>query len=213
MNTQKLTILFDFDGTLAESMMLIHGIFNRLSNVYGYRHLPEQDIEKTRHMSIHEFIAYVGIPPWKVPIIAIHVRYLMHDLIHEVQPPPGLVDVLTRIHECGDYHMDILTSNRCKNVRKFLSQHAMDWFDEVHTTKSILSKKRRVEKYIREKRLDPKYLYYVGDTSIDVEAARRAGAKSVAVTWGLNTSQVLSLEKPDHLVEHPSELLEIFPSL
>lgn len=213
MNTHKPTILFDFDGTLAETMMLIHDIFNRLSNVYGYRHLPEQDIEKTRHMNIHEFIEYVGIPFWKVPIIAIHARHLMHGSIHEVQPPTGLVDALTRIHESGDYHMDILTSNRRKNVHKFLTQHAMDWFDEVHTTKSVLSKKRRVKKYIREKGIDPQNLYYVGDTSIDVESARRAGAKAVAVTWGLNTSQVLTRAKPDHLVEHPGELLGIFPSL
>lgn len=212
MNTRKPTILFDFDGTLAETMMLIHGIFNRLSTVYGYRHLPEEDIEKTRHLSIHEFIDYVGIPFWKVPIIAIHARRLMHGAIHRVQPPKGLVDVLTQIHEGGAYHMDILTSNRRKNVLRFLAEHTMGWFDEVHTTRSILCKKRRVEKYIREKRVDPDTLYYVGDTSIDVESARHAGVRSVAVTWGLNTAEILARAKPDHLVEHPEGLLEIFPA-
>ena len=33
---EKTTILFDFDGTLAETMMLIHEVFNRLAGVYGY---------------------------------------------------------------------------------------------------------------------------------------------------------------------------------
>ena len=212
MNTQKPTILFDFDGTLAETMMLIYTVFNRLSSVYGYRHLPEEEIEIVRHLNIHEFIEHVGIALWKVPIVAIHARRLMHQDIHEIHPPEGLAEVLTRIHESGRYHMDILTSNRSKNVHAFLGQHAIDWFDDVHSTRSILSKKRRVKKYIRERGIDPQTLFYVGDTSVDVESARLAGAKAVAVAWGLNTVQALVRSIPDYLVEHPRELLEIFPS-
>jgi len=211
MTERKTTILFDFDGTLAETMMLIHRVFNRLSSVYRYRHLPEEEIEKARHLNIREFIEYCGIPFWKVPIIAIHARHLMHMEIHEARPPAGLVDVLTRIHNSGKYEMDILTSNRRKNVLKFLSEHSMAWFDEVHSTRAILSKTRRVEKYIRQNDLDPRNLYYVGDTSVDVESARHAGAKVVAVSWGLNTAATLAGCYPDHLVDHPSQLLDIFP--
>lgn len=211
MSRKTTTILFDFDGTLAETMMLIYTVFNRLSSVYGYRHLPEEEIEAVRHMTIHEFIEHVGIALWKVPIIAIHARRLMHRDMHEIHPPAGLVDVLTRIHESDRYHMDILTSNRSKNVHAFLGQHSIDWFDEVHSTRSVLSKKRRVKKYIRERGIDPQTLYYVGDTSVDVESARLAGAKSVAVSWGLNTPEALARSNPDHLVNIPRELLDIFP--
>lgn len=212
MNPSKPTILFDFDGTLANTMMLIHEVFNRLSGVYGYRHMPEEEIEGLRHMGIHEFVAHFGIPMWKVPLIAIHARRLMHGNIQDTHPPKGLVEVLTQIHNSGRYHMDILTSNRRKNVLKFLAEHSMDWFDEIHTTRSVLSKKRRVKKYIRKKGIDPQNLYYVGDTSVDVESARLAGAKVVAVTWGLNTAAALSLCHPDYLVDHPRQLLDIFPA-
>ena len=207
----KPTILFDFDGTLAETMMLIHTVFNRLAGTYGYAHFPEDKIEEYRHLNIHEFIEQVGIPVWKIPVIAIHARHLMHQDIHEVHPPKGLVEVLTLIHESGRYQMDILTSNRKKNVHKFLAEHTIDWFDEVHSTRSILSKKRRVTKYIRQKKLDPENLYYVGDTSVDVESAQLAGAKAVAVSWGLNTVQALERAGPDYLVEEPHQLLDIFP--
>ncbi|RKX44213.1 MAG: carotenoid oxygenase [Verrucomicrobia bacterium] len=211
MSEKKITILFDFDGTLAETMMLIYTVFNRLSGTYGYRHLPEEEIGMVRHQTIHEFIEHVGISLWKVPIVAIHARHLMHQDIHEVRPPKGLVDVLTRIHDSGRYHMDILTSNRPKNVHKFLAEHSMDWFDEVHSTRSVLSKKRRVKKYIREKGIAPKNLYYIGDTTVDVESARLAGTKAVAVSWGLNTAEALARANPDHLVDLPHELLDIFP--
>ncbi len=211
MNEKKKTILFDFDGTLAETMMLIFKVFNQLSGTYGYRALSEEEIEGVRHLTIHEFIEYTGVSRWKVPIVAIHARRLMHQDIHEVHPPEGLVEVLTRIHESGRYHMDILTSNRAKNVHRFLAEHSIDWFDEVHSTRAIMSKKRRVKKYIREKGLDPQNLYYVGDTSVDVESARMAGAKVVAVSWGLNTAEALARSNPDYLVDRPEQLLELFP--
>ena len=211
MTERKTTILFDFDGTLAETMMLIHDVFNRLSDVYGYRHLPEDEIEASRHLTVREFIDFVGIPLWKVPIIAIHARRMMHDEMDLVRPPKGLVSALTGIHESGKYLMDILTSNRRKNVDRFLARHHIDWFDAVESTRAILSKKRRVEKYIREKGLDPATLYYVGDTTIDVESARHAGAKTVAVSWGLNTREALGRVRPDYLLDDPAQLLDVFP--
>ncbi|HEY5653559.1 MAG TPA: HAD hydrolase-like protein [Pontiella sp.] len=211
MKEKKTTILFDFDGTLAETMMLIHNVFNRLSSVYGYRHLPEEEIESHRHMSVREFFKTSGISLWKVPFIAIHARHLMHAEMDQILPPEGLVQALTKIHESGHYVMDILTSNKCKNVNAFLAQHNIDWFDEVESTHAILSKKRRVEKYIAKRGLEPDSLYYVGDTTIDVESARHAGAKTVAVSWGLNTPEALAKVGPDYLIEHPSQLLEVFP--
>ena len=212
MSLKSTTILFDFDGTLAETMMLIHNVFNRLSSTYGYRFLPEEEIEEARHLSVHDFMEFVGIPHWKVPLIAIHARRLMHRDMDQIHPPAGLAEVLTQIHDSGRYIMDILTSNRRKNVLKFLSRHNIGWFDEVASTHAILSKKRRVEKYIRSKELDPQSLYYVGDTTVDIESARHAGAQTVAVTWGLNTAERLASAKPDYLVDDPAQLLSIFPA-
>lgn len=209
--TQKKTILFDFDGTLAETMMLIYRVFNQLAKVYRYQPLKEEDIDVVRRLNIHEFIEYVKISPWKIPFVAIHARWLMHEDIHEVHPPAGLVEVLNQIHDSGLYNMDILTSNRRKNVEKFLSEHSLGWFDEIHVTRSILSKKRRVKKYIREKGIDPDSLYYVGDTSVDVESARLAGVHSVAVSWGLNKEEALVRTHPEYLINTPAELVDIFP--
>jgi phosphoglycolate phosphatase-like HAD superfamily hydrolase len=211
MEEAKKIILFDFDGTLAETMMLIYRIFNRLSRVYKYKPLSEEEIEEVRHLTIHEFVDYVKIAPWKIPIVAIHARRLMHAEIHTIQPPKGLPEVLTKIHESGRYKMDILTSNRRKNVLSFLKEHKMGWFDEVHATRSILSKKYRIKKYIKSEGILASDLYYVGDTSLDIESTRFSGANSVAVSWGLNTSAALERANPDFLIKTPDQLLDVFP--
>ena len=210
MDNPKPMILFDFDGTLADTLELVHEIYNRLSSVYGYRHLSAVELQAFRHLTLHEFIEQAGIPIWKVPLIAMHARHLMHQDIDAMHPPAGLVEVLTKIHDSRRYDMGILTSNRRKNVLKFMDKHAMGWFDEIHTTRSVLSKKHRIEKFIAQKGLDPKRLYYVGDTSVDDESVRHADEQSVAVTWGFNTHAVLERAAPTFLIDQPHELADVF---
>ena len=136
----------------------------------------------------------------------------MHHDIHEIHPPEGLVEALTCIHDSAQYHLDILTSNRPRNVHAFLAQHKIDWFDEIHATRAIFSKKRRLQKYIREKKIDPKLLYYVGDTTIDVESARLAGVRSVAVSWGLNTPEALARSQQIISFIIPRSFSRFFPA-
>jgi pyrophosphatase PpaX len=51
---------------------------------------------------------------------------------------------------------------------------------------------------------------YVGDSSHDMIAGRRAGVETVAALWGPFPRTELERERPDHLAESISELLEIF---
>lgn len=51
---------------------------------------------------------------------------------------------------------------------------------------------------------------YVGDSSHDMIAGRRAGVETVAALWGPFPRMELERERPDHLAESISELLEIF---
>jgi phosphoglycolate phosphatase len=51
---------------------------------------------------------------------------------------------------------------------------------------------------------------YVGDETRDVEAARKAGMRSAAVTWGFNSRELLEKSRPDFLIDRPGELLECF---
>lgn len=48
---------------------------------------------------------------------------------------------------------------------------------------------------------------YVGDTTVDIAAARAAGLRSVAVTWGFRDQTTLESASPDHIVHHPADIL------
>jgi len=50
---------------------------------------------------------------------------------------------------------------------------------------------------------------YVGDTQIDIRAGKNAGVETVAVLWGYRTREQLLAERPNHLISHPRELLDL----
>ncbi len=50
---------------------------------------------------------------------------------------------------------------------------------------------------------------YIGDSLVDAETARAAGATLVLCTWGFGTREQMEGAKPDYLVDHPLEVLEV----
>ena len=52
-------------------------------------------------------------------------------------------------------------------------------------------------------------IVYIGDEIRDINAAKKAKVKVIAVTWGFNSKEVLSEYQPDALVDQPQELIEV----
>lgn len=54
--------------------------------------------------------------------------------------------------------------------------------------------------------VDPATCAYVGDATVDLQAARAAGMAAVAVTWGAGERDALAAEEPDALVDDVTAL-------
>jgi phosphoglycolate phosphatase len=59
-----------------------------------------------------------------------------------------------------------------------------------------------------DKAINPEILY-VGDSLVDAETAKAAGATLVLCTWGFCTEEQLKTAQPNYMIQHPSELLNI----
>ncbi len=57
---------------------------------------------------------------------------------------------------------------------------------------------------------EPKNCAFIGDSEVDVRTGQNAGMLSVAVSWGFRAKEALMECAPDVIIDHPSELLEIF---
>jgi phosphoglycolate phosphatase len=67
-------VIFDLDGTLADSFPWFLGVLNTVAREFKFREVAEGDIEPLRHCSVHEILRKLDVPLWKVPQIAHRMR-------------------------------------------------------------------------------------------------------------------------------------------
>lgn len=206
----KRVIIFDFDGTIADSRMALVDIANRLAPEFGYSPVNEQDIVRLSNMSSREVLQESLIPTYKIPFLLRKVKKELNKQIATLKPFLGIKEALTDLKN-HNYILGIITSNIQENVINFLKNNDLDdYFDFIHSGTSLFGKNKIINKVIKEKQLNPEKIVYVGDETRDIEAAKKSLIKIIAVTWGFNSSHVLAEYQPDFLINTPQELTAIF---
>lgn len=211
MNTK--VIIFDFDGTLADTFDALVMISNRLALEFGYPPTTPEKIPQLRNLSSREIIKKSGISLFKMPFLLRKVREYLHQEILNLKTIPGIQDALVQLNHEG-YCLGILTSNSEENVKLFLKKHGMqDLFSFIYSENSLFSKDKSLFKLMKKNNFSSEEIIYVGDETRDIEASKKIQIKVIAVTWGFNSGEVLTKHNPDFLIEQPSELIEVLGSL
>ncbi|XHX80419.1 MAG: HAD hydrolase-like protein [Stenomitos frigidus ULC029] len=201
------TIIFDFDGTIADSFDTVFAISNRLAAEFGYPITPLEDVKALKNLSSQEILRRSKVPFVKLPFLLRRLRVELNQEIAGLQPIAGIKEALLDLKQQG-HHLGIVTSNSRQNVIAFLAAQDMrDVFDFVDSGLTLFGKGRIIQKILRHNRIDPATTIYVGDETRDVEAARKIGIKVIAVCWGFNSCEVLGAQKPDFLINTPAELV------
>jgi phosphoglycolate phosphatase len=73
----------------------------------------------------------------------------------------------------------------------------------------LFGKNKIITNILKRRHLEKEETCYIGDEDRDIEAAKKAGVKSAAVTWGFNTKKRLASINPDFLITKPSDILTI----
>lgn len=201
-------LLFDFDGTVADTFQPGVEILNEMAAEFGYRPLGVAEIAQARDMRTRELMKFLGIPATRLPRISQRGKELLNRRMGSVQPCPGMVDLVRQLHGDG-FQLGILTSNSEENVAVFLKKFEIECFDFVYTSSKLAGKGRVIRRILKEQKLRPKQVLLVGDEVRDIDAAHETGIHMAAVTWGYNSPKSLAAVGPDHLIEVPAELVEL----
>ncbi|MBX6334066.1 HAD hydrolase-like protein [Candidatus Saccharibacteria bacterium] len=202
-------VIFDFDGTLADTFPLVVDVSYKLAP--GTRRLPSRKINRLRELPLLTAMRRLGIAYWYMPILMLFVRRRMTPRMTEVAPCEGVVPMLRALQDAG-HRMYILTSNYKENVQIFLKHHRMErFFGEVATVyyASTAVKTRALKKMLRRNMMKSSETYYVGNEALDVEAADRAGIKGIATTWGGFNQEELRKAKPFAIIDKPMDLVSL----
>jgi phosphoglycolate phosphatase len=198
-------VIFDFDGTIADSFAESLLSYNRVAPRLRLRPVKEVEISGLRRLGASQLMQALAIPMWKLPHLIIAVRADLHDHFHSVRPVPGIAEAIRTLHEAG-CHLAIVTSNSKENVQNFLSHHGIEGFETIVAGASIFGKATRLRRLIKTARAERATSVYIGDTAPDMLAAREAGTLAVAVAWGFSYRAPLEAEAPDALVDSASDL-------
>ncbi|MEM9888050.1 MAG: HAD-IA family hydrolase [Bacteroidota bacterium] len=203
-----MTFIFDFDGTIANTLDLILDIYNeRITREFGCKFFDKSRLEEFRQKRPASFLRTFGVTPLKLPFIIYRVKTLLKQRMQEVQPHEGMRSLLEQL-EAQTIEMGIVTSNSESNVNLFLEQHGMQqYFRFIRSSRSLTSKKRSLNKVIAKYQLDRAKILYIGDEIRDIRSSRAAKIRCAAVTWGHQNGKLLATQHPDVLIKHPSELL------
>jgi phosphoglycolate phosphatase-like HAD superfamily hydrolase len=202
------TVIFDFDGTLADTFVASIRIFEKLtSKADPYN---EEEILRLRGLTAFNVVRELRIRPWRVPWLLVRGRAMMRREIETIIVFEGIEDVLNRLQDAG-VPMYIISSNSPGNIRKLLQRRGLDhYFKHIYGNVGIFGKSKMLRRVIKRNRLDLRSTYYVGDEGRDIEAAKRVGVTSVAVAWGFNSAELLAKHHPAVLAHTPAELSEHF---
>lgn len=209
---KNLLLVFDFDGTIADTFQHIFNISNQLAVEFNFKTVAPHEIEKMKDKSFQEVIKHLNVPILHIPTLLYRAKKELNKDITSVQPIQGLQEVLGELKELG-YRMGILTSNSARNVRTFLETHHLDYFDFISTSSKLTGKNKHLHRLIKKEKIQANQLVYIGDETRDIEAAQTAGVKMAAVTWGYNSEKALQSFNPDIILRKPTEMTNILPHL
>ncbi|MDY6783299.1 MAG: HAD-IA family hydrolase [Cyanobacteriota bacterium] len=202
-------IVFDFDGTIADTYDTFIAIVDRLSGQFGYPSVNREAISQMRHLSSREIVQQSEIPLWKIPFLLRKATSELGKEIAYIKPVRGIPETLRILKDRG-YQLGILTSNSQKNVRVFLKKNSLiELFDFLDTGTGIFGKDKAIKTVMRRHRIGRNNLIYVGDETRDIEAAKKSNVKVIAVGWGFNSPEVLIANKPSFYANDPQDLVEV----
>jgi phosphoglycolate phosphatase-like HAD superfamily hydrolase len=203
------TLVFDFDGTIADTLGETRKIFNELAPGYGIRQVAEHEVEKLRHLSLKQLLDHLEIPKRRVPSLIARGTSILRGSITRLDLIQGMSEVLTELR----VHVEsfgILTSNTPENVDLFLRGHGLrEIFDFISSTSKLTGKSKHLKAIRKTFSLRAEEMLYVGDELRDVKASQKAGIPIAAVTWGFNSRESLAAEKPDFIFDQPKDFMRL----
>ena len=200
-------VIFDSDGTLADTLPWLARAFNQVAAQHGIRPINEADHAQLRNLSARHLLQHLKIPLWKIPALVAGVRKLMAEHIHEFQLFDGIAESLQRLHSHGVI-LGIVSSNSRENVRHILGPENAALIQHHTSGASIFGKAPKLRTVLKASRIPAREAIYLGDEIRDAEAARKAGMTFGAVAWGHHSLETLRDQNPEECFAEPREIGE-----
>lgn len=196
--------IFDFDGTLADSLPWFRTIFQDLIAKFDLAPVSAEELEGLRGRSGREIIARLNMPMWKLPAISRDMRRRKLAAASQISLFDGVPQLLADLQSL-DIQTAIVSSDSEASVRQVLGPSAA-LIGRFDCGASLFGKHHKFRRVARALKVIPSEVICIGDELRDIDAARAAGMDSGAVAWGYALPAALQAERPTHFFHTLEEI-------
>jgi phosphoglycolate phosphatase len=200
-------VIFDFDGTLADSFPWLISVMDELADRFKFKRLDKNQIETLRGYDARKLIKEYRVPFWRIPSIGKHIRNLMSENIHSIRMFEGIPALLQSLAEQGAV-LAVLSSNSCQNIHQVLGPENTALISYYECGVAIFGKPAKIRKLLKISGVQPDEAILIGDEIRDLEAARAVPIASGAVSWGYARVEALQAHAPSEFFDSVSEIVE-----
>ncbi|WP_423067528.1 HAD hydrolase-like protein [Devosia sp. CN2-171] len=201
-------VIFDFDGTLADSIGWMAELLNAMASRHGYRQVGPEELEELRSLGNREIMSRLGVQPWRLPFIAADARKRSAEAADRIRLFDGAPALLAELAD-SRVEVAIVSSNSEATIRRILGPTNAGRVGHYRCGASLFGKARKFKQLVTSLRLESRSVLCVGDETRDIDAARAAGLPAAAVTWGSARAEILRAHKPDFVADSFAELSAI----
>ena len=212
MNRRYDLLIFDWDGTLADSTGVIARTLQTTCRDLGF---PEPSDEVANHvigLELSGALRYVlpDLPEERLPAMIERFRYNFLALEHDIRLFDGIAELIKRLHGEG-FNLAVATGkNRRGLTRAFSSLNLGHFFLSSRCGDECFSKPhpQMLEELIDELGVSKEKTLMIGDTTHDLQMAINAEVDSLAVCYGAHPADALRGLNPLACLSSADELDE-----
>jgi phosphoglycolate phosphatase len=208
-------IIFDMDGTVLNTLDDIMIAANHALKTKGLPEKTLDDIRKAVGNGAFKLIERIVPKSYTLEESKILFRiyqdyYDANSQVH-THPYEGIIPLLKKLKELG--FMLCVVSNKFEHLVQSLNHDFFfDLFDQaIGEVKCIPIKPApdMIYKALDLLNIQKEEALFVGDSEVDMDTATNALMKSVGVTWGFRSEELLIEHNADYIIHHPLELLDV----
>lgn len=199
-------LIFDFDGTLVDSLNILIQVYNQLAEKYKAKKLKQEDISYMKGLSTTERCKFLDFKLYKFPFIALDIYKLYKQSIDELRLFDGIKELLEELN-ARSFQIAIISTNSELNIRAFLKHNQIDLISDIICSNNIFGKDKDIKKFLKKHKLNNSEVIYVGDEVRDIIASKKNGVKVIWVDWGYDQIDNAKKQHPDYIVKEPQEIL------
>ncbi len=203
-------IAFDYDGVIADSFDHNLETVNKVLSDLGHNKLSTpDDIKNLQRMTFGQLGLDLGVPSHMVSHLEMKTAEELIKTTHMVNMFNGIKEVFHTLAK--EYKLAVISNTISHAIEQTFSREELSsYFTSIYGGDHEGSKAEKLQELCKINKLQPAEVCMVGDALSDITAAKEAGTKSIAVTWGFQSRELLSKVDPDLIIDNISDFKEIF---